>query len=244
MCIKWETYQKSSKNHLSIFWEPITQWHLGRTWVFLWEQGIRSVRNSFTEKTKESNFLPCHGEIKQSEELSKWRLVHDAHERHLCDEEVQDTPPGGHGSVLLTRAVYLDFRFRRDLQLLADVESRRLGNVEYVDKIFVINKGPLQSKYFILVISVAMVGKGEVMFLKQPCSKLKWVLQRPQCGGVVPWEIFLSTDFLFSTTVGNIAVVCEILQDILGSKLSCHLFTVNTFNVNSWWFQEGVCFNK
>ena len=72
-------------------------------------------------------------------------MVHDAHERHLGDEEVQDAPSGGDRPVLLTRAVYLDFRFRRDLQLLANVKSRRLSNVEYVDKIFVINKGTLGS---------------------------------------------------------------------------------------------------
>ena len=91
------------------------------------------------------NFLPCHGQIKQSEELSERRLVHDAHEWHLGDEEVQDAPPGSHRSVLLTRAVNLDFRFRRDLQLLADVKRRRLGNVEDVDKIFVINQRALKS---------------------------------------------------------------------------------------------------
>ena len=72
-------------------------------------------------------------------------MVHDAHERHLGDEEVQDAPSGGDRPVLLTRAVNLDFRFRRDLQLLAYVKSRRLGNVKYVDKIFVINERTLKS---------------------------------------------------------------------------------------------------
>lgn len=41
-------------------------------------------------------FSPRQRKVKKSQELSQGGLVHDIHHTHFCDQEVQDTTPGGH----------------------------------------------------------------------------------------------------------------------------------------------------
>jgi len=55
-----------------------------------------------------------HGRVEDAQELSERGLVHEVHQGHLHDQEVQDAAPGGHRTVLLPRLVNLHFRVCRD----------------------------------------------------------------------------------------------------------------------------------
>lgn len=66
-----------------------------------------------------------HGRIKKPEELPQRRLVHDVHQRHLHNQEVEDAPPGGHWSVLLPGLVNLYLCLRGNRQLLTYLEDKR-----------------------------------------------------------------------------------------------------------------------
>lgn len=49
----------------------------------------------YTEQQK-FVFSPSQRQVKKSQELSQRGLIHDIHHTHFCDQEVQDTAPGGH----------------------------------------------------------------------------------------------------------------------------------------------------
>lgn len=68
-----------------------------------------------------------HRRVEEPQELPQRRLVHDVHQRHLHNQEVQDTAPGGHWPVLLTGLVYLQLRLSGDRQLLTHLREEQVG---------------------------------------------------------------------------------------------------------------------
>ncbi len=57
---------------------------------------VNSETNSLQRAANARVSLPCQRKVKKSKELSQGGLIHDIHHTHFCDQEVQDTAPGGH----------------------------------------------------------------------------------------------------------------------------------------------------
>lgn len=57
---------------------------------------LRKEKNSLEGAGNARVVSPSQRKVKQSQELSQRSLIHDVHHTHFCDQEVQDTAPGGH----------------------------------------------------------------------------------------------------------------------------------------------------
>lgn len=66
-----------------------------------------------------------HGRVEEPKELPQRRLVHDVDQRHFYNQEVEDTPPGGHRPVFLPGLVDLHLRLCRNRQLLTHLDDKR-----------------------------------------------------------------------------------------------------------------------
>lgn len=53
-----------------------------------------------------------HGRVEDAQELPQGGLIHDVHQAHLHNQEVEDAAPCGHRPVFLPRKVDLHLRFR------------------------------------------------------------------------------------------------------------------------------------
>lgn len=57
---------------------------------------LRKAMNSWKRAGNGRVASPSQRKVEQSQELSQRSLIHDVHHTHFCDQEVQDTAPGGH----------------------------------------------------------------------------------------------------------------------------------------------------
>lgn len=64
--------------------------------LIYWYSTLRRESNSLQTAANVRIFSPSQRKVKKSQELSQRGLIHDVNHTHFCDQEVQDTAPGGH----------------------------------------------------------------------------------------------------------------------------------------------------
>ena len=85
-----------------------------------------------------------HREVKKTQELFQRCLVHDIHQTHLRNQEIQDTASCRNRSEFFTSGCDLDVCFISNLQFLSDVLGGGLCCVQHIDEVLIIYQRSLE----------------------------------------------------------------------------------------------------
>ena len=123
----------------------------------MWSVSVCTLRS--VPCTLYSDTVPCHGEVKNSQELLQCRLVHDIHERHFHNQKVQHRATGSNRSKLLSGLIDFLLCLGSNHEFLLDFLGCRLCGTQHRDERFVVHQGSWK-KERVMEEAMTETGKG------------------------------------------------------------------------------------